>query len=94
MSTETNKALARRWIEEVWNKGELSLIEELIAPNYVLHDPIRPGLKGREGIKYEEIGDVSFISSTRSHFLPLPTLEHRYRRLQAKDEYDIRSGSL
>ncbi len=31
---------------------------------------------------------------TRSHFLPLPTLEHKYRRLQAKDEYDIRSGSL
>jgi steroid delta-isomerase-like uncharacterized protein len=51
MSTETNKALARRWIEEVWNKGELSLIEELIAPSYVLHDPTRPGLKGREGIR-------------------------------------------
>ena len=51
MSTETNKALARRWIEGVWNKGELSLIEELIAPNYVLHDPTRPGLKGRESIR-------------------------------------------
>ncbi len=29
MSTETNKALARRWIEEVWNKGELSLIDSV-----------------------------------------------------------------
>jgi steroid delta-isomerase-like uncharacterized protein len=51
MSIENNKALARRWLDEVWNKGDLSLIDELIAPNYVLHDPMRPGLKGRTGIK-------------------------------------------
>ncbi len=51
MSTEDHKALARRWLDDVWNKGDLSLIDELIAPNYVLHDPTRPGLKGRAGIK-------------------------------------------
>lgn len=51
MSTEDNKALAQRWLEEVWNKGDLSLIDELIAPNYILHDPTRPGLRGRAGIK-------------------------------------------
>ena len=51
MSTEDNKALAQRWLEEVWNKGDLSLIDELIAPNYVLHDPTRPGLRGRAGIE-------------------------------------------
>ncbi len=51
MSTEENKALAKRWIYEVWNKGDLSLIDELIAPDYVLHDPTNPGLRGRAGIK-------------------------------------------
>ena len=51
MSTEDNKALAQRWLDEVWNKGDLNLIDEFIAPDYVLHDPTRPGLKGREGIK-------------------------------------------
>ncbi len=51
MSTEENKALAQRWIEEAWNKGDLTIVEELIAPNYVLHDPTRPGLRGHEGIK-------------------------------------------
>ena len=51
MSTEDNKALAQRWLDEVWNKGNLSFIDELIAPNYVLHDPTRPGLKGRTGIQ-------------------------------------------
>ena len=51
MSNADNKALARRWLDEVWNKGDLRLIDELIAPEYVLHDPTRPGLQGRAGIK-------------------------------------------
>jgi steroid delta-isomerase-like uncharacterized protein len=51
MSTEENKALAQLWIEEAWNKGNLTIVEELIAPNYLLHDPTRPGLRGRQGIK-------------------------------------------
>ncbi len=51
MATEDNKALAKRWLEEVWNQGDLSLVDELIAANYVLHDPTRPGLRGRTGIK-------------------------------------------
>lgn len=32
MSPEDNKALARRWLDEVWNKGDLSLIDELNCP--------------------------------------------------------------
>ena len=51
MSTEDNKWLAQRWLDEVWNKGDLSSIDELIASDYVLHDPTRPGLRGRAGIK-------------------------------------------
>lgn len=51
MLSEDNKILAQRWLEEVWNQGDLSLVDELIAPGYVLHDPTRPGLRGRTGIK-------------------------------------------
>lgn len=51
MSAEDNKVLAQHWLNNVWNEGDLSLIDELIAPNYVLHDPMRPGLRGRTGIK-------------------------------------------
>jgi hypothetical protein len=31
MSTEDNKALARRLIEEAWNQGNLATVDELIA---------------------------------------------------------------
>ncbi len=50
MSTEENKALSRRLIEEVWNQGNLAVIDELTAPNYVDHDPTRP-IHGPEGMK-------------------------------------------
>jgi steroid delta-isomerase-like uncharacterized protein len=39
MSTEENKALVRRWYE-AWNKGKEAVeagLEELCAPDYVLH---------------------------------------------------------
>ncbi|HEX2713926.1 MAG TPA: ester cyclase [Candidatus Acidoferrales bacterium] len=43
MSAE-NKALVRRWVEEMWNKGNLAVAEELFAPTYVAHDPSTPDL--------------------------------------------------
>ena len=51
--SEQNKALSRRGIEEVWNQGKLSTIDELVAPNATYHDPNVPGGKftGPEGLK-------------------------------------------
>ena len=37
MSVEKNKAIARRYQEEVWGKGNLALLDELLAPVYVDH---------------------------------------------------------
>ena len=36
MSTATNKALVRRWHEEVW-KGSQTIFDEVLAPDCVLH---------------------------------------------------------
>jgi steroid delta-isomerase-like uncharacterized protein len=36
MSAE-NKALVRRWFEEVWNKGRVAAIDELLGANGVVH---------------------------------------------------------
>jgi predicted SnoaL-like aldol condensation-catalyzing enzyme len=48
---EKNKALTRWWWEEVWVKGNVSAMDEFIAPNYVDH-PNLPGLPpGPEGMK-------------------------------------------
>lgn len=31
MSTEENKALDRRFIDEAWNRGNMAIIDELVA---------------------------------------------------------------
>ena len=36
--SEHNKAIVRRLVEELWNKGNLSVADELFAPNYEHHD--------------------------------------------------------
>lgn len=40
--SEGNKFVIRRSFEELWNKGNLSLADELFTPNYAHHDPSTP----------------------------------------------------
>jgi predicted ester cyclase len=48
---EKNKALARKFFEEAWGKGNLAAVDEFIAADYVMY-PIPPGLPpGPEGTK-------------------------------------------
>jgi steroid delta-isomerase-like uncharacterized protein len=52
VSTQENKALARRVLEEMFNKGNLDLADEVFAPDYVDHDPAMPeDIRGPEGFK-------------------------------------------
>jgi steroid delta-isomerase-like uncharacterized protein len=51
MSVEENKKVVRRNIEEVFNKGNQSLIDEIIAPNWVFYGPGGQEFKGREGFR-------------------------------------------
>ena len=51
MSTEANKALVRRWWEET-DKGNLAIIGELCAPDYLDHSPPLPGMgEGPEAVR-------------------------------------------
>ncbi len=50
MSTEDNKALYRRILEEVMNQRNLALVDELCAPDFVLHRGSTT-IQGRESYK-------------------------------------------
>jgi steroid delta-isomerase-like uncharacterized protein len=39
--SQQNKDLVRRWFEEVWNNGRAAAVDEMLAPNGVIH-----GLEG------------------------------------------------
>jgi steroid delta-isomerase-like uncharacterized protein len=40
--SENNKAVVRRLFEELWNKGNLSVADQLFTPNYTHHDSSSP----------------------------------------------------
>jgi len=52
MNTERNKAIARRWSEELWSRGNLAVASEIVSPDYVRHDPGDPfPARGPEDVK-------------------------------------------
>jgi steroid delta-isomerase-like uncharacterized protein len=50
VSADTNKEIVRRLGVEPW-EGNLGVIDELVAPDYIGHDPAQPDMQGPEGIK-------------------------------------------
>ncbi|MBI1245279.1 MAG: ester cyclase [Alphaproteobacteria bacterium] len=49
---ESNRALVERYFEEVWNRGNLDALDEIMDPAYVNHSPGLPNPKpGAEGLK-------------------------------------------
>jgi steroid delta-isomerase-like uncharacterized protein len=52
MSTEQNKALVRQMVEEVFNRGNISLADKFLAPDFVEREELPPGIpRDREGVK-------------------------------------------
>ena len=52
MSTEQNKALVRQMVEEIFNRGNMSRAGEFLAPDFVEHEVLPPGIpRDREGVK-------------------------------------------
>ncbi|HEV2712617.1 MAG TPA: ester cyclase [Gaiellaceae bacterium] len=48
---ETNKEVARRFYEEVLNKRNVDLLDELVVPDYEEHDPLPGQRTGLDGLK-------------------------------------------
>ena len=68
MSVEQNKAVVRRYYEEVLNGGTIQLLEDIATPGYDEHDPIPGQTNGLEGLKQR-------VEVLRGAFQPRFTLE-------------------
>ena len=52
MSKTQHEQLIIRYFEEVWNQGKLDVLDEIIAPNYINHNPgMANPPPGPEGLK-------------------------------------------
>jgi predicted ester cyclase len=40
--SEKHEATVRRLMDETWNKGNLAVLDELLTPDHVSHDPMNP----------------------------------------------------
>ena len=71
MSTEHNKQLVLRWKDEIWNKRNSNIVDELYAADYVGHIVGTPGpVRGREALKHLLAGYLAaFDIQITSEFL-------------------------
>jgi steroid delta-isomerase-like uncharacterized protein len=67
MSAEQNKSIARRWVEEGWNKHNPALVDEIYTPDVVQIDPNSPvpvesaaALKAFVGVYLTAFPDIHF----------------------------------
>lgn len=60
MSIHTNKALAERFVDEVFNEGNLEAVDEFVAPMFVHNSPPPSNTGNRDGLKQM----VAWIRST------------------------------
>ena len=81
MSTEQNKAVVRRFVEESLNAMNSDFVDELFAPNYVNH--MVPG--GREGFN-------QFFTMIHSAYPDLK-MEYKIERLLAEGDYVMMRAS-
>jgi steroid delta-isomerase-like uncharacterized protein len=65
MTLESNKAVVRRVLEDVWHAKNISLVDELFAPDFVNHDPDTPDATNREGYKAWATGLQSAVPDLR-----------------------------
>jgi steroid delta-isomerase-like uncharacterized protein len=51
MSVEVEKALVRQFVDEVFNRGNMSVVDYLFAPDFVEHEELPAGIPNdREGV--------------------------------------------
>lgn len=72
MSTEYNKKIVRRYIEEALDKRHLDMLDEIVAADCIIHRPeVSEPIRGREAFKHalKRILDVYSELSTTIHDL-------------------------
>jgi len=52
MAAEQDKALIVRFVEELFNRGNIGIVDEIFAPDFIEREQLPPGIpSGREGVK-------------------------------------------
>jgi steroid delta-isomerase-like uncharacterized protein len=64
VNLDNNRAVVRRAVEEIWNKGDLFLVPEVYAPDFVSHQHSHPNMGDVRGLGSLQ----TFLSEFREAF--------------------------
>lgn len=76
MSEEANKALILRLWEKLYNEGDLSIVDEIVADDYLNHNLLPGQASGAEGVK-------RFVTNMHRAF---PDLRFTVERMMATED--------
>lgn len=77
MATGDNMRVVQRFYDELWNKGNLDIADELFSPDFKGHAPGDTGANGPEGVK-------QFVATWRAAFPDLTiTIDDQYEEGEA-----------
>lgn len=79
-----NKAIMRRFFEELFNAGDLNGADEIVDGHYINHDAVPGETPGREGLKI-------FVSFLRTSF---PDIYFTVKDLVAEDDKVVTRWSV
>jgi steroid delta-isomerase-like uncharacterized protein len=77
----TSEAVLRRWFESIWNERNVDAVDELLAPDGVLHDAAMSG--------GERIGGAQFKAQARALLSAFPDLHFRIEQIVADEEHAV-----
>jgi len=76
VSAEANKALVRRYYEQLWNRWDFALVEEIIAADIALRGSLGIEVRGREGFQ-------QYMRTVRAAF---PDFQNQIQELVAEGD--------
>lgn len=76
---ERNKEIIRKNLEEIWSKGNLDLVDDLYAEDFICHFLVGPEWRGREGLKEQVM----------SHRVAFPDWHEEVVRLIAEGDFVV-----
>ncbi len=69
MSTKENKALARHWFAEGWNKGNATVADVIFSPHFTLNG-IEVGIEGpKKNVVRTRRGNLATTASCFAHLV-------------------------
>lgn len=84
MTSETNKAVVRRYLDEVWGRGNFDAIREFLSPAYLRHTSPTAAPLDRDG-------QIARLYGMRAAF---PDLEIEVQRIVAEGDLVAIQGSM